>query len=68
MFYQQTQTFPVSPQRPPSAPTVQNNQAYQRRQRSLIQIVDPSTGKDISDEILNNRSAVDGSLSVSFFK
>lgn len=63
MFYQQTQTFPVSPQRPPSAPTVQNNQAYQRRQRSLIQIVDPSTGKDISDEILNNRSAVDGSLS-----
>lgn len=62
VYYQQAQPF-VSPQRPPSAAAVQNTPSYQRRQRTIIQIVDPNTGKDISEEILNNRSTADGSLS-----
>ncbi|CAI9740005.1 Hypothetical predicted protein [Octopus vulgaris] len=45
----------LPPQKSMSVPAMQSYKMEQRRQQSLIQIVNPNTGEDISKEILTNR-------------
>ncbi|GAB1609194.1 Hypothetical predicted protein [Argonauta hians] len=56
----------LAPQKSMSVPAMQSYKMEQRRHQSLIQIVNPNTGEDISKEILTNRMDEDSQESDSY--
>ncbi|CAG2239370.1 unnamed protein product [Mytilus edulis] len=56
--YQNTMTMhPVPKKRPPSAPGITAPQPFtQKRERKILYIVDPNTGKDIISDVMSTRS------------
>ncbi|XP_076087139.1 eukaryotic translation initiation factor 4 gamma 3-like isoform X1 [Mytilus galloprovincialis] len=61
--YQNTMTmYPLPTQRPPSAPGMSAPQpVIQKRERKILSIVDPNTGKDIISDVMSARSTTPGS-------